>query len=50
MKDRVNGFGCAIAIDKTGKFGKATNSPAMLWASIANDKISSGFERRDYIQ
>ena len=50
MKASVDhGYGCAIAIDKNGNFGKATNSLVMLWAKAADGKLDIGSERRTYI-
>ena len=46
MKDTINGYGGAIAIDKNGKFGKATNSAVMLWASIKDDELEYGMEKK----
>lgn len=46
MKDTINGYGGAIAIDKNGNFGKATNSAVMLWASIKDDELEYGMEKK----
>lgn len=43
------GYGCAIAIDGKGNFGKATNCPLMLWASMKEGVLASGLERRQYL-
>lgn len=45
MNDRLGRYGSAIAIDKNGNFGRATTSPAMLWASVVDDKYNFGLER-----
>ena len=45
MEKRVQGHGCAIAIDQNGNFGKAANSSVMIWAKMADDKMESGMER-----
>ena len=47
MKNRVaQGYGCAIAIDKEGNIGKATNSALLLSASIKDNKIESTLKKR----
>ena len=37
MERGIGGSGSAIAIDKKGNFGKATNLPITLWAQMADD-------------
>ena len=44
MKDRVDGYGGIIAIDKNGNFGKAFNTAVMVWVSIKNNRMESGME------
>ena len=49
LENRIRGLGSAIAIDVNGNFGKATNSPVMLWAQIADDSVEYGHERKKKI-
>ena len=46
LEKRIRGWGSAIAIDRKGNFGKATNSPVMLWAQIVDDSVEYGHERK----
>ena len=47
MKERVDqGYGCAIAIDKEGNFGQATNSSLLVSASIKDNKMESTLQKR----
>lgn len=46
MKDTLESYGCAIAIDKNGKIGRATTSSAMLWASVVDNEFNFGLERK----
>jgi hypothetical protein len=46
MKESINGRGCVIAIDKNGIFGKEMNSTAMLWATVENNELKKGMDRK----
>ena len=50
MKDDIDGYGGAIAIDKNGNFGKASNSAGMLWASIKDGELDYKMEKKESIR
>jgi beta-aspartyl-peptidase (threonine type) len=45
LKDRVNGHGGIILLDRQGRFGLAHNTPRMAWALQTSGGIESGIER-----
>jgi isoaspartyl peptidase/L-asparaginase-like protein (Ntn-hydrolase superfamily) len=47
MKDRVDGPGGVIAIDKKGNFGKDFNTKVMVWASIKDNTLEFGMETNE---
>ena len=49
MENDVNGHGGIIAIDKNGKFGKAFNTPLMVWASAKGETLTSGMEKGESV-
>lgn len=50
MEERVGGYGGVIAIDKKGEFGKAFNTPQMVWASIENNRLKSAMEKNGDVE
>ena len=45
LKDRVNGHGGIILLDRQGRFGIAHNTPRMAWALRTSGGVESGIER-----
>jgi beta-aspartyl-peptidase (threonine type) len=45
LKDRVNGHGGIILLDRQGRFGLAHNTPRMAWALRTAGGIESGIQR-----
>jgi len=46
LKERVNGHGGIIVLDKHGHFGIAHNTPRMAWALKTKNKEEAGIERQ----
>src|SRR2546425_11211027 len=46
LKERVNGHGGIIVLDKNGHFGIAHNTPRMAWALKTKNKEEAGIERQ----
>ena len=46
MGENINARGRAIAIDKKGILGKEMNSTAMLWATMDDNELQCGMERK----
>jgi L-asparaginase / beta-aspartyl-peptidase len=45
LKDRVNGHGGIILLDRQGRFGLAHNTPRLAWALCTGGGIESGIQR-----
>ena len=50
MKERVNGYGGVVAIDKHGNFGKHFTTNMMAWASVKENILQSGLEENEVEQ
>ena len=45
MRELVNGYGGAIAIDNDGNFGKHFTTNMMVWASIKDNNLEYGIDQ-----
>ena len=47
MKQRLNGHGGVIVIDREGNIGKAFSTVTMAWASIKDNQLHFGTEENE---